>query len=229
MEVTATSIKDLRERTGAGMADCKKALTESRRRHGQGDRLPAREGSREGGEEGRPRGDRGRWWCRTSTPAAASACSSRSTARPTSSRATRTSSRSRKDVAMQIAAMGPQFVRKEEVPADAVEKEKARPHREGEGRPEDGGQARARCSPRSPRVRSRSGSKEICLLDQPFVKNPDKTIEQLQQELDREDRREHQDPPLRALRARRGSREEEERLRRRSRRASRHVLSTLHV
>src|ERR1700704_950379 len=27
-EVTATSIKDLRERTGAGMADCKKALTE---------------------------------------------------------------------------------------------------------------------------------------------------------------------------------------------------------
>src|SRR4249920_2139393 len=28
MEVTATQIKDLRERTGAGMADCKKALTE---------------------------------------------------------------------------------------------------------------------------------------------------------------------------------------------------------
>src|SRR6201986_1121036 len=28
MEVTATMIKDLRERTGAGMADCKKALTE---------------------------------------------------------------------------------------------------------------------------------------------------------------------------------------------------------
>src|SRR6476646_4436872 len=28
MEVTATHIKDLRERTGAGMADCKKALTE---------------------------------------------------------------------------------------------------------------------------------------------------------------------------------------------------------
>src|SRR5574339_1042872 len=28
MEVTAALIKDLRERTGAGMADCKKALTE---------------------------------------------------------------------------------------------------------------------------------------------------------------------------------------------------------
>ena len=29
MEVTATLIKDLRERTGAGMADCKKALQET--------------------------------------------------------------------------------------------------------------------------------------------------------------------------------------------------------
>src|SRR4249920_174947 len=28
MEVTATQIKDLRERTGAGMSDCKKALVE---------------------------------------------------------------------------------------------------------------------------------------------------------------------------------------------------------
>lgn len=28
MEVTATLIKDLRERTGAGMSDCKKALVE---------------------------------------------------------------------------------------------------------------------------------------------------------------------------------------------------------
>src|SRR5438477_4601057 len=28
-EVSATAIKDLRERTGAGMADCKKALTET--------------------------------------------------------------------------------------------------------------------------------------------------------------------------------------------------------
>src|SRR5881398_3200326 len=29
MDVTATMIKDLRERTGAGMSDCKKALTET--------------------------------------------------------------------------------------------------------------------------------------------------------------------------------------------------------
>ena len=29
MEINATMIKDLRERTGAGMSDCKKALTET--------------------------------------------------------------------------------------------------------------------------------------------------------------------------------------------------------
>ena len=30
MEVTASMVRDLRERTGAGMMDCKKALAESR-------------------------------------------------------------------------------------------------------------------------------------------------------------------------------------------------------
>jgi elongation factor Ts len=28
MEITANAVKDLREKTGAGMMDCKKALTE---------------------------------------------------------------------------------------------------------------------------------------------------------------------------------------------------------
>ncbi|HEY6941012.1 MAG TPA: elongation factor Ts, partial [Dokdonella sp.] len=30
MEITATLVKDLRERTGAGMMECKKALTENK-------------------------------------------------------------------------------------------------------------------------------------------------------------------------------------------------------
>jgi elongation factor Ts len=29
MEITATAVKELRERTGAGMMDCKKALAEA--------------------------------------------------------------------------------------------------------------------------------------------------------------------------------------------------------
>ena len=90
-EITAQMIKDLRERTGAGMADCKKALTE-----GAADMDKAIEYLRKKGlATAAKKADR------ASPPralvvayihgTAASACSSRSTARPTSSRATRTS------------------------------------------------------------------------------------------------------------------------------------------
>ena len=34
MAITAAMVKELREMTGAGMMDCKKALTEARRRYG---------------------------------------------------------------------------------------------------------------------------------------------------------------------------------------------------
>ena len=36
MAFTAADVKTLREMTSVGMMDCKKALTECRRRHGQG-------------------------------------------------------------------------------------------------------------------------------------------------------------------------------------------------
>ena len=35
MAITAAMVKELREMTGAGMMDCKKALTRDRRRHGR--------------------------------------------------------------------------------------------------------------------------------------------------------------------------------------------------
>ena len=42
VEIAAKDVKALRERTGAGMMDCKKALTEARGRRREGDRDPAR-------------------------------------------------------------------------------------------------------------------------------------------------------------------------------------------
>ena len=60
-----------------------------RRRPRGGHRAAAREGPGRGRQQGRPRRPRGPGRPRTSTPAAASACSSRSTARPTSWRARR--------------------------------------------------------------------------------------------------------------------------------------------
>ncbi|MDP2689541.1 MAG: translation elongation factor Ts, partial [Deltaproteobacteria bacterium] len=79
-----------------------------------------------------------------------------------------------KDIAMHIAAMSPQFVRREEVPADVIEKEKeiyAAQAKES-GKPEHV-------------IQKMTGGKlekfykEVCLLEQPFVKNPDQTIEKL--------------------------------------------------
>ena len=93
--ISAAQVKELRDRTGAGMMDCKKALEET-----DGDidaaveLLRVRLGDK-ALQDRRPRGHRGHRRSPTSTPTARSACSSRSTATPTSSPATTTSSRSR--------------------------------------------------------------------------------------------------------------------------------------
>jgi elongation factor Ts len=79
---------------------------------------------------------------------------------------------------MQIAAMGAQFVRADEVGADIVAKEReillAKAKESGK--------------PEAVIAKMVDGQiskwlKEICLLDQPFVKNPDVTIDGLQQNL----------------------------------------------
>ena len=83
-----------------------------------------------------------------------------------------------KDVAMQIAAMDPQFVRREEVAEDVVARERAVLVAKAveSGKPEAIAQKMVE-------GQLSKWLKDICLLDQPFVKNPDKTIDQLQQEL----------------------------------------------
>ena len=79
-----------------------------------------------------------------------------------------------KDVAMHIAAANPTYVSKEEVPEAEVEHEKEilKHQALNEGKPE---------KIVDKMVEGRIGKfyKEICLLEQPFVKNPDITIEDL--------------------------------------------------
>jgi elongation factor Ts len=176
-EVTATMIKDLRERTGAGMSDCKKALVEV---DGDVDKAidylrakglakAAKKAGREATEgavisyihAGGRIGVLVEVNCETDFVARNEDFQSFT-----------------KAVAMQIAAMNPLFVRKEEVSADvaAHEREVLLAKAKESGKPEpviqkmvDGQIAK--------------WMKEICLLDQPFVKDPDKTIDQIQQEL----------------------------------------------
>lgn len=79
-----------------------------------------------------------------------------------------------KDVAMQIAAANPLFLSVEDVSADAIEKEKEilRAQAINEGKPE-------KIVDKMVEGRIKKYYKEVCLLEQPFVKDTDKTISQL--------------------------------------------------
>ena len=76
-----------------------------------------------------------------------------------------------KDIAMQIAAAKPEFVRIEEVPAENVEKEKEilTAQSLNEGKP-------AAVVEKMVQGRIKKFYQEICLMEQPFVKDPSYTI-----------------------------------------------------
>lgn len=79
-----------------------------------------------------------------------------------------------KDVAMQIAAAKPEYVRREDVPEEVVEKEKEiiKAQAINEGKP-------AEIAEKMVVGRIDKFFKEVCLLEQEYVKNPDITIGQL--------------------------------------------------
>ncbi len=78
------------------------------------------------------------------------------------------------DIALHIAASNPSYVTKEEVPADVIEKEKAilRAQALEEGKPE-------KIVDKMVEGRIKSFYEDNCLLCQKFVKDTDKTIEQV--------------------------------------------------
>ena len=79
-----------------------------------------------------------------------------------------------KDVAMHIAAVGPKYVKREDVPAEVVEAEKEtlRAQALNEGKPEA-------IVDKMVEGRLDKFYEEICLLDQKFVKDPDITVGEL--------------------------------------------------
>lgn len=171
--ITAEMVKQLRERTGAGMMDCKKALTES-----DGNLDKAIEILREKGlsaaakKSGRTaaeglvdsyiHGD-GRIGVlvevNIETDFAAKNDEFKEFVR---------------DIAMQIAASKPEYISRDEVPAEIIEKEKEilKVQALNEGKPE-------KIIEKMVEGRIEKFYKEICLLDQPWIKDPDKTIKQL--------------------------------------------------
>ena len=177
MEVNATMIKDLRERTGAGMSDCKKALTEV---GGDVDKaidyLRAKGLAKAAKKAGREATEGavvsyihagGRIGVLVEIN-----CETDFVARNEDFQGFT------KSIAMQIAAMNPLFVRKDEVSADVIARERdvllAKANESGKPEPVIQKMVEGQIA---------KWMKEICLLDQSFVKDPDKTIEQIQQEL----------------------------------------------
>ena len=176
MEISASMVKDLRERTGSGMMDCKRALTES-----NGDMEKAIEYLREKGlakaakKSGRIASEGivdayihggGRIGVlvevNTETDFAAKNEDFHAFV---------------KDVAMQIAAMNPRYVGREEVPPEVIEKEKEilKAQAMNEGKPEH-------IAEKIVTGRLEKFYNEICLLEQPFIKDGDKTVEQVLKE-----------------------------------------------
>ena len=82
------------------------------------------------------------------------------------------------DLTLQIAAARPTSVTKDEVPTDTLEKEKEilRAQALNEGKPE-------KIVDKMVEGRIEKYYKEVCLTEQPFVKDPDKSINQYTQEV----------------------------------------------
>ena len=176
MEVTANMVKELRDLTGAGMMDCKKVLMEA-----NGDVAKATELLREKGKATAAK-KAGRV---TSEGIVSSYihgtgsigvlvevnCETDFTARNS------VFQEMVKDIAMQIAASRPVYISRNDVPPSEIEKEKRilRAQAINEGKPE-------KIAEKMVEGRITKFYKEMCLLDQPFIKNPDITIQQLIEE-----------------------------------------------
>lgn len=176
MAITATMVKELREKTGAGMMECKKALVEN-----NGDMKKAMDYLREKGianaskKAGRIAAEGvvesyihtgGRIGVLIEVN-----CETDFVAKTTEFRAFV------RNIAMQVAAMNPQYVSRDEVPSDEVEKEREILKKKAlaEGKP-------ANIVDKMVEGRLVKHFKEVCLLDQLYVKDNDKTIERLVKE-----------------------------------------------
>lgn len=172
MAVTAGQVKELRDRTNAGIMDCKKVLVET-----DGDIEKAIELLRERGiakaakKAGRVAAEglveayihNGKYGSLVEVNSETDFVANNEDFKTFV-----------KDVAMHIAAVGPRYVKREDVPAEVVEAEKEtlRAQALNEGKPEA-------IVEKMVEGRLDKFYEEICLLDQKFVKDPDITVGQL--------------------------------------------------
>jgi elongation factor Ts len=172
-EITAQMVKELRERTGAGMMDCKNALSET-----QGDMERAVDTLRKKGLAAAAK-KAGRVTAEGAVGSYIHAggkigvlvevnCETDFVAR------TDQFQELVRDIAMHIAASDPRFVRREEVTSEALERERTifREQALASGKP-------ANVVERIVEGKMEKYYSEFVLLEQPFVKDPDKSVANL--------------------------------------------------
>lgn len=176
MAITAALVKELREKTGAGMMDCKKALLET-----NGDIDKAVDFLREKGLASVAK--------KSSRIASEGLVDSyihdgRIGVLVEVNSETDFVAKNEefknfvRDIAMQVAAVAPKYVSREEVPAEEVEHEKniLTEQARGENKPEH-------IIEKMVEGRLEKFYEEICLLDQDFIKDPDKKIKDILNDL----------------------------------------------
>jgi elongation factor Ts len=173
VEVSASMVKDLREKTGAGMMDCKKALAES-----AGDFEKAVDFLRQKGLATAARragkvASEGQIGSYVHAGGKIGVmvevnCETDFVAKTDDFRAFA------KDVAMHIAASNPLYVQRENVPPEALEREREiyRAQVREAGKPE-------KIMEKIVAGKLEKYYSEVCLLEQPFVKDPDRTVQDL--------------------------------------------------
>ncbi|MDD3304432.1 MAG: translation elongation factor Ts [Clostridia bacterium] len=172
MAITAEQVKELRDRTGAGIMDCKKILVETDGNIEKAIELLKEKGIAKAAKKaGRIASEglveayihNGKYGSLVEVNSETDFVSNNEDFKAFV-----------KDIAMHVAAVGPKYVRREEVPTSVVEAQKAalKAQAINEGKPEA-------IAEKMVEGRMNKFYSEICLLDQPFVKDPDMTVAEL--------------------------------------------------
>lgn len=172
-EITASLVKELRDRTGAGMMECKSALKEANGDVGEAEVVLRKRGIASASKKATRSTRQGVIGSYIHPGAQLGVmvevnCESDFVAR------TDDFNELVKDLAMQIAAADPQFIRREDVTSAAMDKEKdiQRARALAEGKPE-------KIVDKIVEGRMSKFYEEICLLEQPFVKENTIKVEDL--------------------------------------------------
>jgi elongation factor Ts len=170
MEISAQLVKQLRERTGAGMMECKKALVEAKGELAEAEVVLRKHGIASAGKKSSRTTKQGVIGSYIHPGSQLGVlievnCESDFVAR------TNDFQELVKDLAMQVAAADPQFVRKEDVTESALAKEREiqRARAINEGKPE-------KMADKIVEGRMNKYFEEVCLYEQPFIKENTTTI-----------------------------------------------------